>query len=226
MSAAPLRPVMPAGRVEMAPRDRRPPGPTGAPQGAGRRLFVRVAKRLLPAAAILLLALVALWPQLDGSDEARRLTFRRGAEPPADTLRVRDARFQGVDEQGRPYTVTAEGAAQATGADTVDLVRPQADMTLADGAWVLLSAQGGVYARESQVLDLQGAVTLNHDAGYQVVTESARVKLREHSAEGQSAVAAQGPFGTLEGSGFELTDSGQVIVVTGPARLVLQETRE
>jgi lipopolysaccharide export system protein LptC len=226
MTAAPLRPAIAAPRVPMAPPGRRPPPGAASPQGAGRRLFVRVAKRLLPAAAILLLALVALWPQLDGSDEARRLTFRRGAEPPADTLRVRDARFQGVDEQGRPYTVTAAEAAQATGADLVDLVRPQADMTLSDGAWVLLAAREGAYARDVQVLDLRGAVTLNHDAGYQVVTEAARVKLRDHSAEGESPVAAQGPFGTLEGTGFVLTESGQVIVVTGPARLVLQETRE
>jgi lipopolysaccharide export system protein LptC len=193
-----------------------------APPGAARRLVVRALKRLLPAAAILLLVLVALWPQLDGTDEARRLTFRRGAEPPAETLRLREARFQGVDEQGRPYTVTAVEATQATGANIVRLTEPQADMTLTDGAWVLLRARAGSYARDARTLDLMGQVTLHHDSGYEVTSETAQVVLNEKSAHGESPVAAQGPFGTLEGSGFTLTEGGAVIVVTGPARLVLQ----
>jgi lipopolysaccharide export system protein LptC len=191
--------------------------------GAGRRLVVAVLKRALPAAAILLLAAVALWPQIRGLEDQRRLTFRRDAEAPADTLRMQQARFQGVDELGRPYTITARAAQQAGNGDAVLLDEPNADMTLQDGAWVFLQANQGTFRRTAQTLDLAGQVVLNHDAGYELRTERASIDLTARGATGDARVEAQGPFGTLEGSGFIATDGGKVIIVTGPATLVLEK---
>jgi lipopolysaccharide export system protein LptC len=194
-----------------------------ASDGAARRVVVGVLKRVLPAAAVLLLAAVALWPQLRGLDDQRRYTFRRDAGAPPDTLRIQDARFQGVDELGRPYTVTARSATQVSNSDAIALDEPKADMTLQDGAWVLLQAAEGTFRRQGQTLDLAGGVVLNHDAGYEVRTESASIDLAARGATGDRPVAAQGAFGTLDGQGFVATDGGRVITVTGPARLVLQD---
>ena len=36
-----------------------------------------------------------------------------------------------------------------------------------------------------------------------------------------SPVAAQGPPGTLDGTGFRLEEKGAVVIFTGPARMVL-----
>lgn len=194
-------------------------GPSGA-----RRLVVRLLKRVLPLAAVLLLAAIALWPQWQGTDEARRFTFRRGAtdllnEP----LRMRDAIFRGIDERGRPYTVTAQQAIQVgQGDDTIDLVQPKADITLEDGTWALVQSVHGTYRRIPQLLELDGGVILNHDAGYEVRTESATINLRDQTAQGDRPVAGQGPFGTIEGTGFQADDAAKVLVVTGPATLVLQ----
>lgn len=220
LAAAPARigPARPGARARLASIAPRAAG-TVSP---GRRLAVRVLKRLLPAAAVLLLAAIALWPQIDGSDDQRRLTFRRDGEAAPDTLRVRQARYQGVDELGRPFTVTAREASQVSGRDAIEMVQPQADMTLQDGAWVFLDAAEGTYRRTAGLLELAGGVTLNHDAGYEVRTPTAQVDLRAQSAEGPGPVAAQGPFGTLEGIGFQATDGGREIIVFGPARLVLE----
>jgi lipopolysaccharide export system protein LptC len=205
-----------------------PPPRIAAPRPAagGRRLAVGVAKRVLPAAAILLLAAIALWPQLQGADEARRVTFRRDGAAAPDTLRMQEARFQGLDELGRPYTVTARAATQVTGSEAIDLVQPTADMLLQDGTWVLLQAASGTFRRDAQMLDLGGGVVLNHDAGYEVRTERASLDLRAQGATGDAPVAAQGPFGTLHGQGFVATDGGKVIVVTGPATLLLEGVGE
>lgn len=219
-SAMPARigPARPAARARLGAV-----GPRAArADSAARRLAVRVLKRLLPAAAVLLLAAVALWPQIDGSDDQRRLTFRRDGEAAPDTLRVRQARYQGVDDLGRPFTVTAHEASQVSGRDAIEMVKPQADMTLQDGAWVFLDAAQGTYRRAAGLLELGGGVTLNHDSGYEVRTPSAQVDLRAQSAEGPGPVAAQGPFGTLEGIGFQASDGGRQITVFGPARLVLE----
>lgn len=201
-----------------------PPHPLTRPPTGVRRLVVGALKRLLPLAALLLLAAIALWPQWQGAEDARRLTFRRAAtDILSEPLRMRDARFRGIDERGRPYTVTAELASQAGKSDdTIDLVQPKADITLQDGAWVLVQAAHGVYRRQPSELDLDGGVVLNHDAGYEIRTERASIDLRDQKAEGDRPVSGQGPFGTIEGSGFQAEQGGKVPIITGPATLVLQ----
>jgi lipopolysaccharide export system protein LptC len=200
------------------------PRPTaGRPASAGRRMLVRVLKRLLPAAAVILLAAIALWPHLTGSDDARRYTFRLGANLLNEPMRMREARFQGIDELGRPYTLTASEASQRGGNDdAIDLVEPKADITLQDGAWMLLQAATGVFHRTPQNLELEGGVVLNHDGGYEVRTERASIDLKGQVARGDRPVEAQGPFGTIEGTGFVAEEGGKVITVTGPATMIIR----
>ena len=197
--------------------------------GAGtfRRVAVRVLKRVLPAAAIVLLAAIALWPQWQGADEARRITFRVGANLLNEPMRMRDARFRGIDELGRPYTITASEAMQLPGAeDQVDLVDPKGDITLQDGAWVLLQARHGLYQRQPGLLDLDTNVVLNHDSGYEVRTERASIDLKAQTARGDRPVEGQGPFGTIAGQGFETSEAGKVVIITGPATMILQGGRQ
>ena len=118
---------------------------------------------------------------------------------------------------------TAQQAIQVgQGDDTIDLVQPKADITLEDGTWALVQSVHGTYRRIPQLLELDGGVILNHDAGYEVRTESATINLRDQTAQGDRPVAGQGPFGTIEGTGFQADDAAKVLVVTGPATLVLQ----
>ncbi|MCC7283567.1 MAG: LPS export ABC transporter periplasmic protein LptC [Acetobacteraceae bacterium] len=206
-----------------------PPGREARPPGASpaRRLAVRLLKRLLPAAAMLLLAAIALWPQWQGSEEARRITFRLGSNLLNEPMRMRDARFRGIDQLGRPYTITASEATQLPGSeDRVELTEPKGDITLQDGAWVLLQARHGLYRRQPGLLDLDTAVVLNHDGGYEVRTDQASIDLEARTARGTSPIEGQGPFGTIEGQGFEAEDGGKVIIVTGPARMVLESHRQ
>jgi lipopolysaccharide export system protein LptC len=215
-----------AGGINPPATVRMPPRPAGT-SGATRRMMVRALKRVLPATAIVLLTAIALWPQWQGADEARRFTFRLGGNPLTEPMRMREARFRGIDEQGRPYTVTASEAMQLGNTDdTIDLTDPKGDITLQDGTWMLLQADHGLYYRQPGLLELDGNVVLNHDAGYEVRTERASIDLRGKTARGDRPVEGQGPFGTIEGQGFEAEEAGKVIIVTGPATLVIQGTRQ
>ena len=129
---------------------------------------------------------------------------------------------QGLDEQNRPFTVTADVATQTENADVVDLDRPRADVLLTDGSWVLLESNQGRFDKAQHRLDLSGDVTLWQDGGNLLVTAEAEVLLQEGSASGDKPVAAQGPFGTLISEGFRLTERGQVVIFTGRARAVLE----
>src|ERR1019366_8135671 len=72
---------------------------------ARRRLLINLTKSLLPALALALLASIALWPEFDRVKDQTHLSFRRISNE-VDGARLIDARYRGVDEQGRPYTLT------------------------------------------------------------------------------------------------------------------------
>ena len=135
--------------------------------------------------------------------------------------------YQGLDELNRPYTVTAQVARQqpgvvAAGAEVIDLEAPRADITLTDGAWLFIEARDGVYDRGRNWLDLRGDVTIYHDNGTRFRSETAAVDLTGGNASGRQPTQAQGPFGTIESEGFELTERGAVMLFTGQAHAVLE----
>jgi len=199
--------------------------PINAGALARRRMLVRLAKWLLPVGALALLAVIALWPEFDRAEDRGRLAFRRASQTSAEAMRLSGARYQGVDEQGRPVNVTATSAVQQEQRDIIDLTRPRADMVTSSGAWVLLEAEKGQYAQARDHLDLEGKVTLWHDDGSTLRTEAAEIDLAAGNAEGHRPVAAQGPFGTLVSEGFRLENRGQVVVFTGKAKAVLEGGR-
>lgn len=192
---------------------------------ARRRLVVTIAKRLLPLAAFAALALVVLWPQIAGMEEQVRVAYRKPSiTVPTGAASVVEPRFQGTDERGRPYTLSADTAVQDAGSESVRLAKPRGDVTLEAGAWVILQAEAGLFHRDTRMLDLTGDVAVFHDSGYEVRTDAAEVDLRAGTAKGDQPVSAQGPAGTLDAVGFSLIDRGDVVVFTGPARMVLVPT--
>jgi lipopolysaccharide export system protein LptC len=198
--------------------------PRAAPDPAAlarRRLAIAILKRVLPAAALAVLALIVLWPEISGLEDRVRFAYRKPDSTVTDSARIVAPRYVGRDEKGRPYELAAETAEQPSGSTTVALTKPTGDITLEDGAWVTLQAERGTFQRETRLLDLAGEVALFHDAGYEIRTERARIDLDAGRAAGDAPVAAQGPPGTLDGTGFRIEGQGAVVVFTGPARMVL-----
>lgn len=192
---------------------------------ARHRFLVVAAKWLLPLGALVLLAAIALWPEFDRAEDRGRLAFRRVAQTSAEALRLSAPRYQGVDEQDRPYNVTAATALQQDQAAPIELERPRADLLMSNGSWVLLEARQGKFEREANQLALSGEVTLWHDDGSMLRTEAAQIDIGAGGATGDRPVAAQGPFGTLVSEGFRLENRGQVVVFTGHAKAVLEGGR-
>lgn len=211
----PLGPRRPIGVAFT--RLRRAPNPRWL---ARRRRTIRLAKFVLPSLALVLLTALALWPQIAGDHVAARLDFRTMAQvAQGDT--VFGARYHGMDQQNRPYTVTA-AVAQRIGPDRVNLRAPQGELLMHAGGAIILEAQRGVYWRAARALDLSRDVTLSRDDGTTLITASAAIDLKRGAAAGAAPVDATGPFGTLHAhGGFTLLDKGADIEFIGPARLVL-----
>lgn len=188
---------------------------------AGRRLLVRIGRVLLPALALGLLATLALWPEFDRVEDRARLSYRVGVAPGG--AQVIAPRYDSVDREGRPFTVSADTAIQDQATEALDLSRPRADL-FTSGGWLLVEADRGRYDRRANRLDLAGDVTLWEDRGGMIRTGRATILTAEGSADGDWPVTAQGPFGTLDAEGgFRVTGRGDVVLFIGPARAVLED---
>lgn len=186
---------------------------------ARRRVAISLTKWLLPLVAVLLLSSIALWPEFRNASERARAAGRMLLGQ-VESGQMIDPHYHGVDEKGRPFTVTASVARQVD-ADRVDLTNPKGDTALENGSWLMLQSQQGVYRRATKQLDLSHDVILYKDDGTTLTTQTASVDLQNGAAAGGDAVHAEGPFGVLDATGFTIVDKGAVIQFSGPAHVVL-----
>jgi lipopolysaccharide export system protein LptC len=183
---------------------------------ARRRWLVTASKFLLPAVALLLLASIALWPEFNQAADKARIVLH-GLRATVDGARLTNAHYNGVDQRGRPYTVTASSATQRD-AERVDLIVPNADITLENGTWINVKSKQGVYMRKAGQLDLSDDVVLYRDDGTTMNTSSATVEMKSGGASSAAATHVEGPFGTLDAIGFTTVDKGAAIQFWGPAQ--------
>jgi lipopolysaccharide export system protein LptC len=187
---------------------------------ARRRIVITLIKLMLPAGALLLLASLALWPEISRLTDNARVSYQRISRDAGGTT-LTNARYRSVDDHGRPYTVTAATARQVDD-NRINLTTLKGDITLTDGTWLMVRSDHGVYLQHGDQLDLAGNVVLYRDDGTTVTTATASVDLKNGAAAGAEPTHAEGPFGTLDAQGgFTVTDKGAAIQFTGPAHLVL-----
>lgn len=184
--------------------------------------FVQMMKFLLPTVALVLIGLVLAWPYLKTEDLKFRLSFAALTADKTEDPSMVNPRYIGFDKDNQAYSITADLARKlASESPNVELEMPKADITLDDGTWLVLTAETGLYRRTEKTLDLEGAVNLFHDSGYEFRTSRASIELEKGTARGSVPVHGQGPFGDLSGEGFYLIDKGKTIVVTGKSKLVI-----
>ena len=224
MSVQPLtRPRLPGDQrlVGTVPARRRMvPSPSRI---ARRRTAVLLTKWLLPIAALALLSLIAIWPELGRVADEGRVTFRRVFGAVADGAEVIQPHYRGIDARGRPYTMTADTATQL-GPERVNLVSPKGDVTLESGRWLMVQGKAGVFLQHRDLLDLSGNVQLYRDDGVTLSTQSASMDLKQGAGTSSDQTHAEGPFGQIDAQGFTLVDKGAVIQFHGPSRLILNQS--
>ncbi|WP_408904673.1 LPS export ABC transporter periplasmic protein LptC [Nguyenibacter sp. L1] len=200
-------------------RQRRIPRPRDI---ARRRQMVRWAKWALPAAALALLGSIAVWPAID-----RMMSAQRNVMHEMENLRIASgnmlgASYRGLDDHGRPFTITAEQA-QQVGPERINLSRPAADMLTQGGNWLMITSRDGVYMQHAQLLDLTGDVVLYRDDGIILNGVTADMNLKQGIVMSDEWVHAEGPFGVLDAQGFMLSQHDGVGLFRGPGRLVLND---
>jgi lipopolysaccharide export system protein LptC len=188
-------------------------------QMLGRRSrFVFMSKIALGVMITLLLGLIIILPLMQ--DESR-ITLT--SEAPGEELQpvMVNPKFQGMDGQNQPFTVTATRASH-TDADTVQMENIQADMTMKDRTWLALSSNTGTLNLKDQTLLLAGNVKLYHDQGYEFSTERVRIDTATGNATGESPLTGQGSIGNFRAEQFSIFDKGERMVLSGHVTMTLR----
>jgi lipopolysaccharide export system protein LptC len=193
---------------------------------ARRSLTVATLKKALPVAAALLLVALVVAPIWHSGPDANRVTYHvQSAAADDATSRMQGAQYHGTDQQGQPFTLTADSA-NDQGSDDVALVRPEGDITLKSGAWLMLKSDTGLYHQTSKFLHLNGNVTLYRNDGTTMNADQADIDLQAGKATSSSPVQVQGPLGTLNAAhGFVAVNRGTDITFNGPATMTLTQAQ-
>jgi lipopolysaccharide export system protein LptC len=190
---------------------------------ARRNRFVTVSKALLPVIAVLILIALVLAPTMHDGPGEGRITYKLQAKAPGAASTMEGAQYRGVDQQGQPFTLTAN-TANPRGPTDIALAKPQGDITLTSGAWLMLKSDAGMFDQKLQTLGLNGNVTLYRNDGTTMTGPDAKIDLKQGSATSTSPVQAAGPFGTLNAAGGStITNRGQDVLFHGPVKLVLNQ---
>ena len=188
-----------------------------APGGSHDRR-VRLLARWLPGAVGVVAAAMIVGP-LFPKNEISFLLDRTKVAIVTERLRVSNAMYRGVDNQGRPFTITAGVAAQASAdVPVVKMENLSARIRLSDGPAELV-AQGGAYDYDTEEVSVTGPVTFTAADGYRMTSRNVEIDLKGRRVTGSGGVSGTIPAGTFsadrivgdvfpEGAGRELAPQG------------------
>ncbi len=186
-------------------------------QSARYNRAIGILRWALPALVFLGLAVLVIWPMVG----AQKLSAVIAENIP--NLVIENLQLKGLDAKNQPYSLTAARALQVKDLkNVIELEQPKGDIALSDGAWIAGQAQTGRYDQVKKSLWLGGNVNIHHDGGYEFTTNEAHVDMNENAAWGEKPVLIQGSFGEIRGEGFRVTNKGNTMVITGPAKALLQ----
>lgn len=171
----------------------------------------------LPVLAVFLVILLFLWPVL------RPGFIMKDIAANIPDLVINHLHYTGADSKSQPYTLSADQATRPSGLHGIyDMIRPQGDISLQNGAWVSGKSDRGRYDEIGKHLWLGGNVHIFHDKGFEFVTDDMQIDLNTHDAWGDKPALLQGGFGTVRGVGFLFLDGGNTVVFHGPATAILR----
>lgn len=186
----------------------------------GYSLFVSILKFTLPLAALAIVGVLITRLTTSSSQQKNLARVPSAEKTTPGQIELVQPKYEGVDNEGRPYTVTADKATRAVNApDSISFTNPAADITLKDNSWLAVKAKTGTFDHKDEVLDLKDDVTLFHDSGNEMHMQSLEINLKQKSAHTDAPVQAQGPMGTIAAQNMSVLDQGDLIVFGGPATL-------
>lgn len=190
-----------------------------APGGTHDRLVGFLA-RALPMGVGVLAALMVVTP-LSPRGEVSFLLDRNKVAVIEERLSVDNAMYRGRDDTGRPFSLTAGEAVQRSSAEgKVRMNDLLAQLLLTDGP-ARLSAPGGVYDIDEELIEVDGAITMRTADGYALTARGVSFDLDKRMMQGDNGVEGAVPAGTFSAQRMRVDVDARVLTLDGNARLTM-----
>jgi lipopolysaccharide export system protein LptC len=189
-----------------------------AAPGGVHDFLVRFLKLALPLVIGMLLAFLAVAPLRKGQ-EISFLLDKNKVEVAKERMRVQSASYRGQDNLGRPFTINADSAVQATSRDPiVDVLGMAARIRLESGP-ATLRAKRARYNMENETVNVVGPIVFTGADGYRLQTRDVAVDLNSRSMRSRGRVDGRMPLGRFSADRMAASLPDQRVVLTGRARL-------
>jgi lipopolysaccharide export system protein LptC len=206
---------------ELARRERAVKRGWAAP-GGFHDFFVRFLKIALPIGVGAFLAYLLVSP-LSHNKEVSFLLDKKKVATASERLKTQTAHYQGVDDNGRSFTVDANRAIQKTSqVPIVDITGVRAQMQLKNGPAVA-TADSGRYHMDQQKMDVEGPIHVTAAGGYRLETRNVTMDLNTHSLKGQQGVEGQLPLGHFTASTMTASLPDKHVTLGGRAHLHIDQ---
>lgn len=193
-----------------------------APGGSHDRK-VRILARWLPGLVGAVAAAMIVGP-LFTEGELSFLLDRNKVAITQERLRVNNAMYRGEDKRGRPFTVTAGSAVQATAAvPEVLMENLAARIRLSDGPAELTAARGR-YNFSSQMVAVEGPVSFTAADGYRLTTQNVSINLNDRFVTGTGGVSGAIPSGTFSADRISADLDERILMLDGNVRMRFVQT--
>jgi lipopolysaccharide export system protein LptC len=171
---------------------------------------VRILRWALPAAALGGLALIALFLVLDPFRFYRDFPIEFGRISITDNKLTIDApKLTGFTQDRRPYSVTADSAAQDLAkSNIIELSGIHGQVELANRGETSMRAKAGLYDMKAGVLRLSQGIEITATGGYRVSLTDALLEVRKGHIVTDKPVRAIFPEGSLVADRLEIFDHG------------------
>jgi lipopolysaccharide export system protein LptC len=191
-----------------------------APGGSHDRL-VRFLAAALPMAVGVLAALLVITP-LSPRGEVSFLLDRNKVEVVDDRLRAEQALYRGVDDKGRPFSLTAGEAVQRSSAEGIVRLRDLAARLLLPEGPAQLVAPFGQYDLSKDLVTIPDTVRFTAADGYAMRLEHVVVDLPQRMVVGAGGVAGSVPAGSFSADRLEVDLDARTVSLIGNARLRME----
>jgi lipopolysaccharide export system protein LptC len=183
--------------------------------------LIHTLRRLLPMLCVIMLLALGGWAVVS------TLFWRLGAASQSGNLVIRMLKpnFQGRDEKGQPYLLSADSAVRDD-KDAALITMEAPVFTLGSAAeQTHVRAKHGVYREDTRILNLTGDVHLDDGEGYHFVTEHAVIDTQKNNVDGELHIDGHGPLGRIAASSYAVRDGGAHVYFTGQVKARIDNHR-
>jgi len=186
--------------------------------GSTHDKIVRWTKIALPSAVGVLIAVLAVAPLGKHSDVSFILDKKK-VQTAQERMRVEVARYDGADNKGQRFQITANRAIQrSSNVPIVDISGIFAQLALENGP-LMIGANQGRYDLDTQKIAVDGPVRVVGPDGYRLETRDVLVDLKQRNLKSAGPVAGQMRLGSFQAGQLHADLGERKVVLDGGARL-------